>query len=126
MAVYGPAIQENLIHPSTVIPIRNLLKPSRFDHGAPTNYGNVVSGGAGICLGLPSKSDNLPAVRVYQEMQNAQLMSWATWRKWALTLLPLYTRRRQELLALLLVGFGGPTVLEEILAFATFNNGNYS
>ena len=128
LAVYGPAIQENLIHPSTVIPDTEFTQT--FEDGttwAPTNYGNVVSGGAESARVALYKSDNLPAVRVYQEMQKRSVDVMGYLEKMGFNPAASYTPEDIKNLAFAIGGVSsGPTVLEETRAFATFaNNGNY-
>ena len=128
LAVYGPAIQENLIHPSTVIPDTEFTQT--FEDGttwAPTNYGNVVSGGAESARVALYKSDNLPAVRVYQEMQKRSVDVMGYLEKMGFNPAASYTPEDVKNLAFAIGGVSsGPTVLEETRAFATFaNNGNY-
>lgn len=128
LAVYGPAIQENLIHPSTVIPDTEFTQT--FEDGttwSPTNYGNVVSGGAESARVALYKSDNLPAVRVYQEMQKRSVDVMGYLEKMGFNPAASYTPEDVKNLAFAIGGVSsGPTVLEETRAFATFaNNGNY-
>lgn len=128
LAVYGPAIQENLIHPSTVIPDTEFTQT--FEDGttwSPTNYGNVVSGGAESARVALYKSDNLPAVRVYQEMQKRSVDVIGYLEKMGFNPAASYTPEDIKNLAFAIGGVSsGPTVLEETRAFATFaNNGNY-
>lgn len=128
LAVYGPAIQENLIHPSTVIPDTEFTQT--FEDGttwSPTNYGNVVSGGAESARVALYKSDNLPAVRVYQEMQKRSVDVMGYLEKMGFNPAASYTTEDIKNLAFAIGGVSsGPTVLEETRAFATFaNNGNY-
>lgn len=128
LAVYGPAIQENLINPSTVIPDTEFTQT--FEDGttwSPTNYGNVVSGGAESARVALYKSDNLPAVRVYQEMQKRSVDVMGYLEKMGFNPAASYTPEDIKNLAFAIGGVSsGPTVLEETRAFATFaNNGNY-
>ena len=128
LAVYGPAIQENLINPSTVIPDTEFTQT--FEDGttwSPTNYGNVVSGGAETARVALYKSDNLPAVRVYQEMQKRSVDVMGYLEKMGFNPAASYTPEDIKNLAFAIGGVSsGPTVLEETRAFATFaNNGNY-
>ena len=128
LAVYGPAIQENLIHPSTVIPDTEFTQT--FEDGttwSPTNYGNVVSGGAESARVALYKSDNLPAVRVYQEMQKRSVDVMGYLEKMGFNPAASYTPEDVKNLAFAIGGVSsGPTVLEETRAFATFaKNGNY-
>ena len=128
LAVYGPAIQENLIYPSTVIPDTEFTQT--FEDGttwSPTNYGNVVSGGAESARVALYKSDNLPAVRVYQEMQKRSVDVMGYLEKMGFNPAASYTPEDVKNLAFAIGGVSsGPTVLEETRAFATFaNNGNY-
>ena len=128
LAVYGPAIQENLIHPSTVIPDTEFTQT--FEDGttwSPTNYGNAVSGGAESARVALYKSDNLPAVRVYQEMQKRSVDVMGYLEKMGFNPAASYTPEDIKNLAFAIGGVSsGPTVLEETRAFATFaNNGNY-
>ena len=128
LAVYGPAIQENLINPSTVIPDTEFTQT--FEDGttwSPTNYGNVVSGGAESARVALYKSDNLPAVRVYQEMQKRSVDVMGYLEKMGFNPAASYTPEDVKNLAFAIGGVSsGPTVLEETRAFATFaNNGNY-
>lgn len=128
LAVYGPAIQENLINPSTVIPDTEFTQT--FEDGttwSPTNYGNVVSGGAESARVALYKSDNLPAVRVYQEMQKRSVDVMGYLEKMGFNPSASYTPEDIKNLAFAIGGVSsGPTVLEETRAFATFaNNGNY-
>ena len=128
LAVYGPAIQENLINPSTVIPDTEFTQT--FEDGttwSPTNYGNIVSGGAESARVALYKSDNLPAVRVYQEMQKRSVDVMGYLEKMGFNPAASYTPEDIKNLAFAIGGVSsGPTVLEETRAFATFaNNGNY-
>ena len=128
LAVYGPAIQENLINPSTVIPDTEFTQT--FEDGttwSPTNYGNVVSGGAESARVALYKSDNLPAIRVYQEMQKRSVDVMGYLEKMGFNPAASYTPEDIKNLAFAIGGVSsGPTVLEETRAFATFaNNGNY-
>ncbi|MBK0347827.1 penicillin-binding protein [Aerococcaceae bacterium zg-ZJ1578] len=128
LAVYGPAIEHNLINPSTVIPDTAFEKV--FDDGTtwtPTNYGGVYSDGFLTARTALLRSDNLPAVRVYQEIINQNIPVFDYLQKMGFDVVDSYTKEDTKNLAFSLGGVTtGPTVFEQTRAFTTFaNNGKY-
>lgn len=128
LAVYGPAIEENLITPATMIPDTEFVQV--FEDGTtwtPTNYGNVISGGNESARVALYKSDNLPAIRVYQELLNRHVDVGGYLEKMGFNTVMSYTKDDIQNLAFSIGGVSqGPTVFEETRAFATFaNNGQY-
>ncbi|WP_446454432.1 transglycosylase domain-containing protein [Tuanshanicoccus yangjingiae] len=128
LAVYGPAIEHNLINPSTVIPDTAFEKV--FDDGTtwtPTNYGGVYSDGFLTARTALLRSDNLPAVRVYQEIINQNIPVFDYLQKMGFDVVDSYTKEDTQNLAFSLGGVTtGPTVFEQTRAFTTFaNNGKY-
>ncbi|MDO4432799.1 MAG: transglycosylase domain-containing protein [Aerococcaceae bacterium] len=125
LAVYAPAIEENLITPATIIPDTAFVQT--FEDGttwAPTNYGNVVSGGAESARVALYKSDNLPAIRVYQAMLDKHVNIIGYLEKMGFSSASSYTPDDVKNLAFSIGGVSkGPTVFEETRAFSTFANG---
>lgn len=124
LAVYGPAIQENIINPSTIIP--DTAFRQEFNDGTawePTNYGNTISGGFESARVALYKSDNLPAIRIYQEMQSrsVDIIDYLTKMGFNQSA---YPASDVQNLAFSVGGVStGPTVFEQTRAFATFANG---
>ncbi|MHA3225232.1 transglycosylase domain-containing protein [Globicatella sulfidifaciens] len=128
LAVYGPAVENNLINPSTVIP--DTAFEITFEDGStwtPTNYGGVVSGGLMTARTALLKSDNLPAVRIYQKLIENNIPIFDYMKKMGFDINDSYTKEDTENLAFSLGGVTtGPTVFEQTRAFTTFaNNGQY-
>ena len=128
LAVYGPAVENNLINPSTVIP--DTAFEITFEDGStwtPTNYGGVVSGGLMTARTALLKSDNLPAVRIYQKLVENNIPIFDYMKKMGFDINDSYTKEDTENLAFSLGGVTtGPTVFEQTRAFTTFaNNGQY-
>ncbi|MGX7077152.1 transglycosylase domain-containing protein [Globicatella sanguinis] len=128
LAVYGPAVENNLINPSTVIP--DTTFEITFEDGStwtPTNYGGVVSGGLMTARTALLKSDNLPAVRIYQKLVENNIPIFDYMKKMGFDINDSYTKEDTENLAFSLGGVTtGPTVFEQTRAFTTFaNNGQY-
>ncbi|MDO4775657.1 MAG: transglycosylase domain-containing protein [Aerococcaceae bacterium] len=125
LAVYGPAIEENIITPATMIPDTAFVQT--FEDGTtwtPTNYGSVVSGGNESARVALYKSDNLPAIRVYQELLNRHVDVVGYLEKMGFNTASSYTPEDVRNLSFSIGGVSkGPTVLEETRAFATFANG---
>lgn len=128
LAVYGPAVEENLINPSTVIPDTRFVE--EYSDGStwePTNYGNAVSDTLLTARTALLRSDNLPAVRIYEELINRGVPIIDYLEAMGFNTVDSYTEEDTHNLAFSLGGVTtGPTVFEETRAFTTFaNNGNY-
>ncbi|WP_446450451.1 transglycosylase domain-containing protein [Tuanshanicoccus lijuaniae] len=128
LAVYGPAVEHNLINPSTIIPDTAFEKT--YDDGTtwtPTNYGGVVSGNFLTARTALLRSDNLPAVRVYEELIKQNIPVFEYLKKMGFDAVDAYTKEETQNLAFSLGGVTtGPTVFEQTRAFTTFaNKGKY-
>lgn len=128
LAVYGPAIEYNLINPSTMIP--DTAFEMTYEDGStwtPTNYGYTVSGNLLSARTALLRSDNLPAVRVYQQLLDSGVQTAAFLRNMGFDMVDGYTEEDTQNLAFSLGGVTkGPTVFEQTRAFTTFaNNGQY-
>lgn len=125
MAVYGPAIEHNLISPATIIPDTAFVQ--EYEDGstwAPTNYGNAVSGEFMTARRALLRSDNLPAVRVYEELLEQGVPVIDYLEKMGFNPVDSYTEEDTQNLAFSLGGVTtGPTVFEETRGFTTFANG---
>lgn len=128
LAVYGPAVENNIINPSTIIPDTPFVQT--FSDGTtwqPTNYGSAISNTFMTARNALLRSDNLPAIRIYQELQNRGVPIIDYIKKMGFNTVDSYTEEDTKNLAFALGGVPkGPTVFEEARAFTTFaNNGNY-
>lgn len=128
LAVYGPAIEENLINPATIIPDTEYVQ--EYSDGTvwrPTNYGNVVSDTFFSARTALLRSDNIPAVRIYDELVNRGVPIIDYLDKMGFNTVDSYTEADTQNLSFALGGVeNGPTVFEEARAFSTFaNNGKY-
>lgn len=128
LAVYAPAIEHNMINPSTVIP--DTAYSVTFEDGStwtPTNYGGVVSGTYMTARNALLRSDNLPAVRIYEQLLNNNIPISDYLTKMGFDRTDSYTPEETQNLAFSLGGVTtGPTVFEQTRAFSTFaNNGQY-
>lgn len=128
LAVYGPAVDNDIINPSTIVPDTPFVQT--FEDGStwePTNYGTAVSNTFMTVRKALLRSDNLPAVRVYQESLRQGVPVIDYLKKMGFNPVDSYTAEDTENLAFALGGVTtGPTVFEETRAFTTFaNNGNY-
>lgn len=128
MAVYGPAIEHNLITPATMIPDTSYVQ--EFPDGstwAPTNYGQAVSGELMSARRALLRSDNLPAVRIYEEVLRQGIPVINYLEKMGFNTVDSYTEEDTQNFAFSLGGVTtGPTVFEETRGFTTFaNNGQY-
>lgn len=128
LAVYGPAIEENLIHPSTIIPdtafVQTLSDGTEY---RPTNYGEVISGTYYSARTALMKSDNIPTVRIYDQLVSRKVPIIDYLEKMGFNTVDSYTETETQYLSFALGGVGtGPTVFEQTRAFSTFaNNGQY-
>ncbi|MGX7106607.1 transglycosylase domain-containing protein [Hutsoniella sourekii] len=128
LAVYGPAMEHNIVNPATIVPDTAFYEV--YEDGsswAPTNYGNYVSNEFMSVRTALYKSDNIPAVRIYQELLNQGVPIIDYLSKMGFNIVDSYTKEDTENLAFSLGGVTtGPTVFEETRAFSTFaNGGNY-
>lgn len=128
LAVYGPAIEENLINPSTIIPDTEVVYT--FNDGTewrPTNYGGVVSGTFYSARTALMKSDNIPTVRIYEQLLNRKVPIIDYLEKMGFNTVDSYTETDTSNLSFALGGVSsGPTVFEQTRGFSTFaNNGQY-
>ena len=128
LAVYGPAVEHNIINPSTIIPDTPFVYT--YEDGTtwePTNYGTAVSNSFMTVRRALLRSDNLPAVRIYQEALRQGVPIIEYLEKMGFNTVDSYTPEDTENLAFSLGGVTkGPTVFEETRAFTTFaNNGHY-
>lgn len=128
LAVYGPAIDNNIINPSTVIPDTAFVHT--YEDGTtwePTNYGSSISNKFLTARESLLMSYNLPAIRIYQELLNQGVPIMDYLKKMGFNPIDSYTEEDTQNLAFSLGGVTtGPTVFEETRAFSTFaNNGEY-
>lgn len=128
LAVYGPAVEEDIISPATVIPDTAFIQ--EYEDGstwAPTNYGMTMSNDFMTARTALARSDNLPAVRIYEEMQNQGVDILDYLSRMGFNTQASYSQEDVDNLAFSLGGVTtGPTVFEETRAFTTFaNNGQY-
>ncbi|MGO4937012.1 transglycosylase domain-containing protein [Fundicoccus sp. Sow4_H7] len=128
LAVYGPAIQHNIITPASVIP--DTAYEVTYPDGSiwtPTNYGSVVSGETMTARTALYRSDNIPAVRIYEELLNRGIPIIDYLNRMGFDTVDSYTETDTQNLSFSLGGVSnGPTVFEETRAFTTFaNNGQY-
>lgn len=125
MAVYGPAVENDIINPSTVIPDTAFVET--YEDGstwAPTNYGSVVSDTLMTARTALLRSDNIPAVRIYDELRSQGIPVIDYLERMGFNTIDSYTEEDTNNLAFSLGGVTtGPTVLEETRAFSTFANG---
>lgn len=127
LAVYGPAIENNIITPSSIIPDTAFVQT--FEDGstwAPTNYGNTISNNYLTARVALYRSDNLPAVKIYKTMQDKGINIIDYLEKMGFNTVDSYTEEDTGNLAFAIGGVTtGPTVFEETRAFTTFANGGY-
>lgn len=128
LAVYGPAIDNDIINPSTVIPDTAFVYT--YEDGTtwePTNYGSSISNRFLTARESLLMSYNLPTIRIYQELLNQGVPIIDYLKKMGFNPIDSYTEEDTQNLAFSLGGVTtGPTVFEETRAFSTFaNNGEY-
>ncbi|PMB84038.1 transglycosylase [Dolosicoccus paucivorans] len=128
IAVYAPALQENVIAPSTIVADTAYIK--EFEDGSvwtPTNYGETMSNEFMTARKALYRSDNLPTIRIYEELLNRQIPIIDYLDKMGFNIHTSYTKEDTENLAFSIGGVPvGPTVFEQTRAFTTFaNNGQY-
>ena len=128
LAVYGPAIEANIITPQTIIP--DTAFEQVFEDGsswAPTNYGNTMSNSFMPVRTALYRSDNIPAVKIYKALQDQGVNVFDYMKKMGFNPVDAYTEEDTQNLAFSIGGVTtGPTVFEETRAFTTFaNGGNY-
>ena len=128
MAVYGPAIEADIITPQTIIP--DTAFEQVFEDGsswAPTNYGNTMSNSFMPVRTALYRSDNIPAVKIYKALQDQGVNIFDYMKKMGFNPVDAYTEEDTQNLAFSIGGVTtGPTVFEETRAFTTFaNGGNY-
>ena len=128
LVVYGPAIEHNIINPATMIPDTAFVET--YEDGStwqPTNYGMTMSNENMSARRALYRSDNLPAVRIYQEnlRQGVSIIDYL--ERMGFDTVDSYTEEETHNLAFSLGGVtSGPTVFEQTSAFTTFaNNGQY-
>lgn len=128
LAVYGPAVDNNLVNPATIIPDTSFVRS--YDDGTvwePTNYGTVVSDTFMTARTALYRSDNIPAVRIYEELIKHGVPIIDYLEKMGFNTVDSYTKEDTLLLPFALGGVStGPTVFEQTRGFSTFaNNGQY-
>ena len=128
LVVYAPAIEHNLISPATLIPDTPFIET--YEDGTtwqPTNYGMSMSNDNMSARVALYRSDNLPAVRIYQESIRRGVPIIDYLSRMGFNTIDSYTAEETQNLAFSLGGTSsGPTVFEQTSAFTTFaNNGNY-
>lgn len=128
MAVYAPAVEHDLITPATIIPDTEFVET--YNDGSewrPTNYGVVVSNNFISARTALLRSDNIPAVRVYEGLRDRQIPIIDYMELMGFNIIDSYTEEDTLNLAFSLGGVTtGPTVFEQTRAFTTFaNNGQY-
>lgn len=125
LAVYGPAIENNLINPATVVPDTAFIE--EYEDGsywAPTNYGNAISNTNITVRRALLRSDNLPAIRVYNDLIQRGVPIIDYLAQMGFNTVDSYTYEDTQNLAFSIGGVTtGPTVFEETRAFTTFANG---
>ncbi|WP_241152402.1 transglycosylase domain-containing protein [Vaginisenegalia massiliensis] len=129
LAVYGPAIEENLINPATIIP------DTAYQHQnadgtlwEPTNYGQSISNGFESARTALSQSHNLPTIRIYESMINQKVDIGQYLKNMGFSLASSYPETDIQNLAFSIGGTTtGPTVFEQTRAFSTIaNQGQYT
>lgn len=128
LAVYAPAIQANVIAPSTIVADTAYIK--EYEDGTiwmPTNYGEAVSGEFMTARKALYRSDNLPTIRIYEELLHRNIPVIDYLNKMGFNTHISYTPEDTQNLAFSIGGVPvGPTVFEQTRAFTTFaNNGQY-
>lgn len=128
LVVYGPAVEHNIINPATMIPDTAFVQT--FEDGStwqPTNYGMTMSNENMSARRALYRSDNIPAVRIYEEnlRQGVSIIDYL--ERMGFDTIESYTEEETHNLAFSLGGVTtGPTVFEQTSAFTTFaNNGQY-
>ncbi|MGF3076687.1 transglycosylase domain-containing protein [Facklamia sp. P12955] len=127
LAVYAPAIENNLIAPATIVPDTPFVET--YPDGTewkPTNYGESISNKFISARESLAKSLNLPTIRIYQGLiqQNVPVYDY-------LELMGFkdgfaYDQEETYNLAFSIGGVNtGPTVFEQTSAFSTFANNGY-
>lgn len=128
LAVYGPAIQENIINPATIVPdtayVYNYPDGTTWE---PTNYGSRISNTFTSARYALKMSLNLPTIRIYETMQEKGVNIPEYLSKMGFGINTSYLEKDINNLAFSLGGVTqGPTVFEQTRAFSTIaNNGQY-
>lgn len=128
LAVYAPAIENNLIAPASIIPDTKFVETyADGTEWAPTNYGESISNKFLTARESLAKSLNLPTIRIYQGMLQQNVPVYDYLQKMGFPNQSAYSEEETHNLAFSLGGVHtGPTVFEQTSAFSTFaNNGNY-
>lgn len=128
LAVYGPAIQENIINPASIVPDTSYVY--RYSDGTtwePTNYGGNVSNTFKTVRHALKMSLNLPTIRIYEALQDKGINIPEYLSKMGFNINTSYLEEDINNLAFSLGGVSqGPTVFEQTRAFSTIaNNGQY-
>lgn len=128
LAVYGPAIQENIINPASIVP--DTAYVYEYADGTtwePTNYGGNVSNTFKTARHALKMSLNLPTIRIYETMQEKGVNIPEYLSKMGFGSNTSYLEDDINNLAFSLGGVTqGPTVFEQTRAFSTIaNNGKY-
>ncbi|MCR8968667.1 penicillin-binding protein [Facklamia sp. 7083-14-GEN3] len=127
LAVYAPAIENNLIAPATIIPDTPFVET--YPDGTewkPTNYGESISNKFISARESLAKSLNLPTIRIYQGLiqQNVPVYDYLNLMGFKEGLA--YDEEETYNLAFSIGGVNtGPTVFEQTSAFSTFANNGY-
>lgn len=127
LAVYAPAIENNLISPATIIPDTRFVE-TYYDgtQWEPTNYGETVSGKFLSARESLAKSLNLPTIRIYQGMLQEQVPVYEYLKLMGFESGAAYDEEEVYNLAFSIGGVNtGPTVFEQTSAFTTFANDGY-
>ncbi|MHB0809057.1 MAG: transglycosylase domain-containing protein [Facklamia hominis] len=125
LAVYGPAIENNIITPASIIP--DTAFTETYNDGSqwsPTNYGNQISNQFYPARQSLAWSYNIPTIRIYQEMRNQGVPVFDYLQRMGFDTQHSYTETDVQNLAFSIGGVNkGPTVFEQTSAFSTFANG---
>lgn len=128
LAVYGPAIQEDIIYPASVIPDTPFVHQNNDGTvWEPTNYGGQVSNGFKTARESLMMSLNVPTIRLYQAMLDKGVPVSDYLQKMGFNPSVSYSEDETNYLAFAIGGVNkGATVFEQTRAFTTIaNNGQY-
>lgn len=124
LAVYGPALEQNIITPASIIPDTELVETyADGTEWRPTNYGNVISNKFYTARTSLQFSYNLPTIRIYQALLNQGVPISDYLTRMGFNPITSYTPEETHNLAFSIGGVtNGPTVFEQTSAFTTFAN----
>ncbi|NKZ29108.1 penicillin-binding protein [Facklamia miroungae] len=127
LAVYAPAIENDLIAPATIVPDTPFVETyADGTQWKPTNYGESISNQFISARESLAKSLNLPTIRIYQGLLQQNVPVYDYLKLMGFKEGFAYDKDETNNLAFSIGGVStGPTVFEQTSAFSTFANDGY-